>query len=76
MKQVNAIFTALLFCCLLVFTCALRIHSASTVAARNQAQQSHHQKWQRMNHGSFRGPQKHIVNPSLNHPFQVPEFRL
>lgn len=33
--------------------------------------------WQRklwMNHGSFRGPRKHLVNPTVQHPFQARDF--
>nr|GMD74706.1 uncharacterized protein LOC109147197 [Ipomoea batatas] len=29
-----------------------------------------------MNHGSFRGPRKHLINPSSQHPFQVPQSAL
>uniref|UniRef100_A0A7N2N1B2 Transmembrane protein n=1 Tax=Quercus lobata TaxID=97700 RepID=A0A7N2N1B2_QUELO len=27
-----------------------------------------------MNHGSFRGPRKHLVNPTVQHPFQARDF--
>ncbi|KAJ9135064.1 hypothetical protein P3X46_032285 [Hevea brasiliensis] len=74
MVQVKAIFTVFVLCCFLVFTSAIRIHSGPVVAGRNQAKQSHQITWQRMNHGSFRGPRKHIVNPSIKHPFQVPQM--
>ncbi|KAF7829173.1 putative transmembrane protein [Senna tora] len=36
-----------------------------------------HQRWQRkswMNHGSSRGTRKHLVNPTIEHPFQAREF--
>ncbi|PIN20135.1 hypothetical protein CDL12_07175 [Handroanthus impetiginosus] len=36
-------------------------------------------RWQRkpwMNHGSFRGPRDRLVNPTVEHPFQVPKLPL
>ncbi|KAH0741440.1 hypothetical protein KY290_034483 [Solanum tuberosum] len=36
-----------------------------------------HQRWQWrswMNHGSFRGPRKYLVNPKAKHPFDVPKL--
>ncbi|KAJ4837276.1 hypothetical protein Tsubulata_017333 [Turnera subulata] len=62
----------------LVFTSSIAIHSVASeargVAAKiNQAAQSH-KTWKRMNHGSFRGPRKHLVNPTAEHLFQVPRL--
>ncbi|KAH6824482.1 photolyase 1 [Perilla frutescens var. hirtella] len=34
-------------------------------------------RWQRkpwMNHGSFRGPRDRLVNPTVEHPFQLPKL--
>ncbi|KAF3645181.1 ATP-dependent RNA helicase Dbp73D isoform 1 [Capsicum annuum] len=40
--------------------------------------QEMHQRWQWrswMNHGSFRGARKHLVNPTVEHnPFDVPKL--
>ncbi|EEF43530.1 conserved hypothetical protein [Ricinus communis] len=72
MVQANAILTTL-FVSLLVFTCAIALHSNPAVAGTYHAAESQ-QTWQRVNHGSLRGPRKHIVNPTVKHPFQVPKM--
>ncbi|KAG5249068.1 hypothetical protein OIU76_004265 [Salix suchowensis] len=52
---------------ILVFT---SIHSA---AGKNDASDSF-RSWRRINHGGARGPRKHLVNPTVEHPFEVSEL--
>lgn len=75
----------LLFIILIASSHESSAHSAATSAAHDPAVvkkegRLHVQKkpamWQKqpwMNHGSDRGPRKHLVNPSLEHPLEVPE---
>ncbi|GLT58466.1 hypothetical protein SLA2020_313560 [Shorea laevis] len=66
---------------LLLFTtfaaiCPSTANGVNALSGENHGGKSH-QMWKRkvrMNHGSFRGPHKHLVNPTLQHPFQVPKL--
>ncbi|KAK9275690.1 hypothetical protein L1049_022957 [Liquidambar formosana] len=79
MVQLRALFTSLaLF--LFLFTSSMLIHSASSrvhVVLEEKHVPEMHRAWQRkpwMNHGSFRGPRKHLVNPTVEDRFQVREL--
>jgi hypothetical protein len=59
------------------------IHSAGSEvgvvysAGKHVVRESHgvaRQRKLRVNHGSFRGPRKHLVNPTLQHPFEAQEL--
>ncbi|XVF52277.1 hypothetical protein PTKIN_Ptkin05aG0006500 [Pterospermum kingtungense] len=74
MVQVKALFTSLLLF-LLIFASLTTTHPAA--AAGVGAVKSHdrmQQRKQRVNHGSFRGPRKHLLNPAVEHPLQLPEL--
>ncbi|KAK4364707.1 hypothetical protein RND71_016065 [Anisodus tanguticus] len=70
------------FCTLLlilVSTFSSSVHSSSVVHVKQGTRHVHgvHQRWQKetwMNHGSNRGPRKHLVNPTINHRFDIPEL--
>ncbi|KAJ7953384.1 putative Transmembrane protein [Quillaja saponaria] len=49
-------------------------HGVPAVAQENQVSESHQQRKTWMNHGSFRGPRKKLVNPTMELPFQAREF--
>ncbi|MCE3049693.1 hypothetical protein HAX54_045542 [Datura stramonium] len=56
-------------------------YSTDMGVAHGKLDKSHvqemHQRWQWrswMNHGSFRGPRKYLVNPTVKHPFDVPKL--
>ncbi|CAN4076322.1 unnamed protein product [Withania somnifera] len=75
------------FCYLLlllafIFSCSSSVYSTDIGAGHEElgASRVHdmHQRWQWrswMNHGSFRGPSKHLVNPTVkSNPFDVPKL--
>ncbi|XAR70698.1 hypothetical protein NMG60_11027648 [Bertholletia excelsa] len=78
MVQMRTSLTALSLLFFLLFSSAILVHSgpaAAGVDAETQAGES--DVWQRklwMNHGSFRGPRKHLINPTTEHPLEVPEL--
>ncbi|KAL7166730.1 hypothetical protein ACSBR2_037409 [Camellia fascicularis] len=69
------IFALLLY----IFLSSVLLLSSAAAGAHEERQgQESSRTWQRklwMNHGSFRGPRKHLVNPTVDqHPFQVREL--
>ncbi|KAK6782889.1 hypothetical protein RDI58_020685 [Solanum bulbocastanum] len=57
------------------------VHSSTFVHRKHSIRHVHgvHQRWKKepwMNHGSNRGPKKHLVNPTINHRFDIPELPL
>ncbi|TMX00282.1 hypothetical protein EJD97_001083 [Solanum chilense] len=57
------------------------VHSSTFVHSKHGIRHVHgvHQRWKKepwMNHGSNRGPRKRLVNPTINHRFDIPEFPL
>ncbi|KAG2676761.1 hypothetical protein I3843_12G069200 [Carya illinoinensis] len=69
-------FTALII--LTTHSAAIEVGGGAVVEEGNHVRvRELHGKWQRklwMNHGSFRGPRKQLVNPTVQHPFQAREF--
>ncbi|KAF9685582.1 hypothetical protein SADUNF_Sadunf03G0069700 [Salix dunnii] len=55
---------------ILVFT---SIHSAVAEAAGKDDVSDSFRSWRRINHGSARGPRKHLVYPTVEHPFEEKE---
>ncbi|OMO93481.1 hypothetical protein COLO4_16914 [Corchorus olitorius] len=82
MVHFKALFTSLsLFLLIFASLTLATIHpaaAATTGVAGAVAQDNHHhqtrQRKQRMNHGSFRGPRKHLLNPAVEHPLQLPKL--
>ncbi|KAF8033548.1 hypothetical protein BT93_D2215 [Corymbia citriodora subsp. variegata] len=73
MVQFRVSFTVLTF--LLIFIASLSSLPAA-IAGKEQADTSHG-TWQKqpwMNHGSDRGPRKHLVDLTAYRPFQVPKL--
>ncbi|KAK8472184.1 hypothetical protein PHAVU_002G133900 [Phaseolus vulgaris] len=63
---------------LLLATSLVSVHSRNTLTPEDHAQEQH-KIWHRktwMNHGSHRGPKKHLLNPTIQHPFQPRELPL
>nr|KYP54433.1 hypothetical protein KK1_000621 [Cajanus cajan] len=60
---------------LVLATSFVSVHSRNTLIPEDQAREPH-KTWQRMNHGSHRGPKKHLLNPTPQHPFQARQFPL
>ncbi|KAL3497922.1 hypothetical protein ACH5RR_040654 [Cinchona calisaya] len=51
------------------------VHSAAVgVHGREHEKQGRRQRRPRINHGSFRGPRKHLVNPTVESPFEFNKF--
>ncbi|XVE65365.1 hypothetical protein DITRI_Ditri07aG0174900 [Diplodiscus trichospermus] len=81
MAQFKALFTSILLF-LVLFASLTTIHPAAAagvaaVARGDHAEKSHgqmQQRKQRVNHGSFRGPRKHLLNPAVEHPLQLPKL--
>ncbi|MBA0584226.1 hypothetical protein Gorai_015050 [Gossypium raimondii] len=74
MVQLKTLFTSLLLF-LLIFASSPRIGSATATADASLAHAAQsHQMRQRMNHGSYRGPRKHLLNPAVDHPLQLPKL--
>ncbi|XVF11126.1 hypothetical protein REPUB_Repub07fG0242100 [Reevesia pubescens] len=75
MVQFKPLFTSLLLF-ILIFASFTTIHPAAASGQDNQAAKLHQvqQRKQRMNHGSFRGPRKHLLNPAVEHPLQLPKL--
>ncbi|KAH7836245.1 hypothetical protein Vadar_033947 [Vaccinium darrowii] len=75
MVQLRTFFTSVALLLFLLLS-SVFLHSASAAgnhAGRGDARESH-RTWQRkpwMNHGSFRGPRKQLINPTAEHLFQV-----
>jgi hypothetical protein len=66
---------------LLSFTTLITLSNSSSMEVGAVPAGNHDKElqgtWQRklwMNHGSFRGPRKHLLNPTVQHPFQAREF--
>ncbi|XWS38810.1 hypothetical protein CRYUN_Cryun19dG0162300 [Craigia yunnanensis] len=84
MVRLKALFASLLLLLLLfllIFASLTTIHPVAAtgvgaVARDNHDEKSHQmqQRKQRVNHGSFRGPRKHLLNPAVQHPFQLPKL--
>nr|GMD76209.1 transmembrane protein, putative [Ipomoea batatas]GMD78074.1 transmembrane protein, putative [Ipomoea batatas] len=69
-KQRVSVFTLL---ALLLFI----LISSMAVCRASEGENNEAREWKPwMNHGSFRGPRKHLINPSSQHPFQVPQSAL
>ncbi|KAJ6426907.1 hypothetical protein OIU84_022491 [Salix udensis] len=60
---------------LLLLTSSVSVHSVAGEAVRKNNVAKSYRSWRRINHGSARGPPKHLVNPAVEHPFEVPKFR-
>ncbi|XVF13709.1 hypothetical protein REPUB_Repub08aG0230800 [Reevesia pubescens] len=80
MVNFKALFTSLLLF-ILIFASLTTINPVSatgvgTVGEDNHATKSHQmqQGKQRVNHGSFRGPRKHLLNPAFEHLLQLPKL--
>ncbi|KAM4073204.1 hypothetical protein ACB094_10G000300 [Castanea mollissima] len=79
MRALSATFILLL---LLLLRLSFIPLSNSSVIEVGAVDHPHHVKgtsssWRRklrINHGSFRGPRKHLVNPTVQHPFQARDF--
>jgi hypothetical protein len=68
MMLFKAILASLVLLFLLVFT---SIHSVAGDAAGKKSVPNSYRSWRRINHGSARGPRKHLVDPTVEHPFEV-----
>ncbi|CDP11712.1 unnamed protein product [Coffea canephora] len=67
MVQLRALLTLL---ALFLLFCSSSAHSAAAgVHRRAQGKHGRQQKRPRFNHGSFRGPQKHLLDPTAENPF-------
>lgn len=77
------------FLLIIMFGSSILVHHSSEgfrVINNGEAVKNHpvndeesHGKWERktwMNHGSSRGPRKHLVNPTLHHAFQANQLLL
>ncbi|KAK8516442.1 hypothetical protein V6N13_097731 [Hibiscus sabdariffa] len=74
MVHFKTLFPPLLFF-LLIFASSTAAGSASaTGVVGSFGQRDHGAKSHRMNHGSFRGPRKHLLNPAVEHPLQLPKL--
>ncbi|TKY70086.1 hypothetical protein E2542_SST06372 [Spatholobus suberectus] len=74
--QMRASLTCFILFLLVLATSLISVQSRNTLIPEDQAREPH-KIWQRktrMNHGSHRGPKKHLVNPTAEHPFQAREF--
>ncbi|PHU28744.1 hypothetical protein BC332_00837 [Capsicum chinense] len=66
----------------IIFSSFTSVYSTDIGLGHGKLDKSHvqemHQRWQWrswMNHGSFRGARKHLVNPTVEHnPFDVPKL--
>ncbi|KAF9689605.1 hypothetical protein SADUNF_Sadunf01G0109700 [Salix dunnii] len=59
---------------LLLLTSSVSVHSVAGEAARKNNVAKSYRSWRRINHGSARGPPKHLVNPTVEHTFEVPSW--
>ena len=76
-KQLRASLTCFSLLLLFVLTSLLSVHSSETVVPAEADARELHQRWQKktyMNHGSFRGARKRLVNPTVELPFQARQF--
>lgn len=81
MVKLRALATPFILFLLIIFSFSILIHYSAEnfgvrVAVKNPVEESNG-KWERknwMNHGSFRGPRKHLVNPTLQQPFQADQL--
>ncbi|GAA0149806.1 hypothetical protein LIER_08891 [Lithospermum erythrorhizon] len=81
MLQMRVFLLTFLSVLLIISSFPRLIHSSDVAASivppvpgKRHRHQEVHQKFQRQNHGSFRGPHKHLINPTIDHPFHVPEM--
>lgn len=75
-KQVRASLTCFVLFFLVIATSMISIvHSTNTVTVTREDQaRKPRKRWQKktwMNHGSHRGPRKHLVNPTTENVFQL-----
>ncbi|KAM7507259.1 hypothetical protein LguiA_017712 [Lonicera macranthoides] len=81
MVKLKAILASLLFL-LFIFLSSTSIEPVESRGIHHVKEEKHVQEsngtWKRklrMNHGSARGPRKHLINPTVDpHPFQVREL--
>ncbi|KAG6791966.1 hypothetical protein NC652_001466 [Populus alba x Populus x berolinensis] len=59
---------------LVLFASSVSVHSVAGEAVGKNNVAKSYRSWRRINHGSARGPRKHLVNPTVEHPFEVPEL--
>ncbi|KAJ6714749.1 hypothetical protein OIU85_026273 [Salix viminalis] len=59
---------------LLLLTSSVSVHSVAGEAVRKNNVAKSYRSWRRINHGSARGPPKHLVNPAVEHPLGVPKL--
>ncbi|KAK8502189.1 hypothetical protein V6N12_042687 [Hibiscus sabdariffa] len=73
MVHFKPFFTPILLFLLISASSATMGSTANTgvVGSRDHRAKSH-----RMNHGSFRGPRKHLLNPAVEHPLQLPNLNV
>ncbi|KAL4324263.1 hypothetical protein GQ457_11G020610 [Hibiscus cannabinus] len=72
MVHFKPFFTSILLLFLLISASSATMGSTAAtgvVGSRDRRAKSH-----RMNHGSFRGPRKHLLNPAVEHPLQLPNL--
>ncbi|KAL5724703.1 hypothetical protein ACHQM5_007929 [Ranunculus cassubicifolius] len=58
----------------LFFSIFILFFSAFAIVRVELPKKEDHRAWQRkpwMNHGSFRGHRKHLINPTQDHHFQI-----
>ncbi|KAJ7011078.1 hypothetical protein NC653_001498 [Populus alba x Populus x berolinensis] len=59
---------------LVLFASSVSVHSVAGEAVGKNNVAKSYRSWRRINHGRARGPRKHLVNPTVEHPFEVPEL--
>ncbi|GMJ12539.1 hypothetical protein HRI_004923100 [Hibiscus trionum] len=69
MVHFKPLFTSLVLLILLIFASSTTTGSAAATGVVGSRAKSH-----RVNHGSFRGPRKHLLNPAVEHPLQLPKL--
>ncbi|KAL4342321.1 hypothetical protein GQ457_08G024800 [Hibiscus cannabinus] len=74
MVHFNTLFPSLLLFLLLFASSTATGSAAATGVVGSFAQRDHGAKSHRINHGSFRGPRKHLLNPAVEHPLQLPKL--
>ncbi|KAJ7943893.1 putative Transmembrane protein [Quillaja saponaria] len=80
MVQLRASLTCIILFLFLLASSLISVHSGNhgipAVDEENQVRESHHEQQRKtwMNHGSFRGPRKSLINPTMELPFQAREF--
>ncbi|KAE9613265.1 hypothetical protein Lalb_Chr05g0215671 [Lupinus albus] len=66
-QQVRASLT-----CFIILFLLVSVLSSNTEIHTSKVVKDNRKTW--MNHGSHRGPRKHLVNPTAQKPFQALEF--